>query len=124
MDRGQRISSARMIVRCLTATCLAVLCGCGDWGPVSPSPNIQPNATTMKVGDAQVFQVLNGSVTEFNLSCDDGDWRQFVTVDQSFQQPNSIRLVAVSPLNRAYVYLRANMTGSSTTVVAVIAIGS
>ncbi len=104
------------------ACVLLALGGCGhEAAPFAPSPLIVPDATSVPAGQSQVFAVQNATVVTFSLSCDGCDWKQFVTVDSTFHEPNAIRLVAIrSPKHNLYV--AADLGPHRSPLVAVFAI--
>jgi hypothetical protein len=101
----------------------SLMLGCIDATPTAaslyPSPIIVPDAATVHVGDVQVFNVQHATVERFDLSADGPRWSYCVSVDETFDQSNSIRLVA---LNRCpeLVHITAMIGTNRSPVVAVI----
>ena len=103
------------------ALALVPLIGCNSGTVLSPSAIIVPDAVTVTVGSAQVFTVQNATVTGFDLSIDTQDWSECITVDGTFSQANSIRLIARS-VCRGYVHVTARIGDRRSPIVAVMAV--
>jgi len=108
---------AHTLVVVLLNTALALACGTAS--PLSPSPIIIPDAVTVAVGAAQVFSVQNATVEQFKLSADHQRWSNCVAVDETFSQPNSIRLIALSRCPD-FIYVTASIGSNRSPVAAVL----
>ncbi len=122
MDTGRAGSTAKCVANGLVLACLLAFYGCGhESTPFAPSAIIVPDAMTVPAGQAQVFTVQNATVTACSLSCDECDWKQFVSIDSSFHEPNAIRLIAVRTPGHN-LYLAADLGPHRSPLVAVFAI--
>lgn len=86
----------------------------------APTPLIVPDAVTLPIGAAQVFDVLNATVERFDVSGDRG-WASCVAVDLGVNNTNSIRLVARQRCE-GLVYVSARIGPHRSPLVAVIRI--
>jgi hypothetical protein len=77
---------------------------CSGGSPLAPSPLIIPDAVTVPVGQMQIFNVQNATVERFDLAADRQRWSSCVAIDETFNQANSIRLIALSQcVGRVYI---------------------
>lgn len=70
-------------------------------------------------GARESFIVQNATVVRFDVSADNEDWSECVSVDATFTQANSIRLVA-RHVCRGLVYVMARIGDDRSPVVAVL----
>jgi hypothetical protein len=91
----------------------------GKNAPLGPSPVIAPDSTTLSIGQAEVFRVMNATVASFDLSADKLAWSSCVSVDQSFSESNALRLVAIGQCGGP-VYVRADIGADRSPLVALL----